>query len=303
MADIDLAVAPADLDALAASLAELGYRPSGTTWKHASFDPEDAVRHAVLGEHRDDPIKIDVHSKIAERLPLGETDLSALVYPLPSAAGLHAYPSPVALMLHILAHAAGNMVHQGLRLIQLLDIVRLAGRLTDRDWLELCAHRSAGAGPWWALPPLALAARYFPQVAPEAVLALLARECPTRLRRRTRRWVLTDVSYSHLTIAPLPGIAWTRSSAEMCRYVLGRVLPDEQQRSQLKLLAQTEPWASEPRWFEQSQLRRVVSWVMSRPARTESMQPVRAALMGTGDDPQGAGAASSPYSASKQCAV
>ena len=278
MADIDLLVASEHLDRAARWFPSLGYHASGRSWKHHSFDPNAGGRLARLGEHADAPIKIDLHCKIAERLPLDEWDFSALVFPQRAQPGINPYPSLTALFLHVLAHAAGTIVHRGIRLIQLLDIVRLASRLESRDWRELCEYRSAQGGPWWALPPLLLTARYFQGAIPSDVIARLARECPWLLRHSSRRRTLSDVSYSHVAIDPIPGIVWTRSAGQMLRYVMSRIHPSDEQLSQLSLLARTEPWASEARWFEQSQLRRIADWATSRPARTETIQTVRAAL-------------------------
>jgi hypothetical protein len=278
MADIDLLVASAHLDRAARWFPSLGYHPSGRSWKHHSFDPNVGGRLALLGEHADAPIKIDLHCKIAERLPQDEWDFSALVFPQRAHPGINPYPSLTALFLHVLAHAAGTMVHRGIRLIQLLDVVRLAARMGSNDWHELCEYRSAQGGPWWALPPLLLTARYFQTAIPSEVVARLTRECPWLLRRASQRRTLSDVSYSHVAIDPIPGIVWTRSAGQMFRYVMSRIHPSDQQLDQLSLLARTEPWASEARWFEQSQLRRITDWATSRPARTETMQTVRAAL-------------------------
>ena len=278
MADIDLLVPSADLAAAARVLTALGYHEVGTTWKHRSFDPEHGSAHATLGEHFDNPIKIDLHSKVAERLPLHETDLSDLVFPQRLQPGLNNYPSLASLMLHVLAHAAGTMVHRGLRLIQLCDIARLSERMTGTDWEEFIGYRGRDHRLWWAAAPLLLTARYFPAAVPPEVITRLEPDCPRLLRDASRRRTLSDVSYSHVFIDPIPGILWTRSVSEMLRYIVSRIRPGTEQLSQLSLLSRTEPWASEPQWYEQSQARRILRWVTSRPTRTETMQPLRASL-------------------------
>ncbi len=139
MADIDLLVRPADTDTAVAVLLALSYRDAGTTWKHQGFEPPDAEPHAMFGEHADNPIKIDLHHKIRERLPLAPTDLTDIVFPPHARPGLNGYPRAAALMAHVLAHAAGSMTSRGLRLIQLCDIARLARRMSDADWEELVA--------------------------------------------------------------------------------------------------------------------------------------------------------------------
>jgi hypothetical protein len=278
MADLDLLVRSEDLDAAARVLAALGYHDAGTTWKHRSFDPDHGDAHAVFGEHTDNPIKIDLHSKVAERLPLPETNISSLVFPQRLVPGVNGYPSLAALMLHVLAHAAGTMVHRGLRLIQLCDIARLTARMTSADWDEFIDYRGRDRQLWWAPAPLLLTAHYFPAAVPPEAIARLEPDCPRLLRKASRRRTLSDVSYSHVFIDPIPGILWTRSVGEMLRYIASRVRPGPEQLSQLSHLARTGPWASEPQWYDQSQARRILRWVTSRPTRTETMQPLRAAL-------------------------
>ncbi len=281
MADLDLLVRPADVGAAVAVLLALSYRDAGTTWKHQGFEPPDTGRRTSLGEHADNPVKIDLHHEVCERLPLGRTDLTDLVFPPHAHAGLGGYPNTAALLAHVLAHAAGCMTHRGLRLIQLCDIARLTRRMTDGDWEEVLRLHGPGRRLWWAAPPLILAARYFPDTLPQGVLPQLERACPWTLRRITRRRRLADFSYSHLYIDPLPGIIWARSPAQALRYVGSRIFPSAEQRAQMQVEAGTEPWSAEPLWHRQSQIGRILQWLTSRPTRTETLQPVRAALSRT----------------------
>ncbi len=278
MADLDLLVAHRDLEAASRMLISLGHREGGATWKHRAFEPAGSDSLAVLGEHADNPLKIDLHSKIAERLPLSEFELTSCVFPRSAVAGLNPYASVGSLLLHVLLHAAGSMVHRGLRLVQLVDIARLAERMTRADWDELLGFGGPERPLWWAFAPLTLARRYLSLPVPSEALAKLESDCPRFLRSVARRRTLTAFSYSHVFIDAVPGIVWVRSGTEMLRYVASRVLPNEEKRAQLALLARTQPWAGGERWYRQSQARRAVEWLTSRPTRVETMQPVRAAL-------------------------
>ncbi|MHB8817174.1 MAG: nucleotidyltransferase family protein, partial [Steroidobacteraceae bacterium] len=278
MADLDLLTHPADADAAVAVLLALSFRDAGTTWKHQGFEPAAAQRHAALGEHADNPIKIDLHHRIAERLPLPATDLTDIVYPPHGDPGINPYPSLAALMTHVLAHTAGNMTHRGLRLIQLCDIARLAARMTATDWENLAAFHGRERRLWWAMPPLLLVDRYFPDILPREALMYLARGCPRLLRRVAARPTLSAFSYSYLYIDPIPGVIWARSPVHAARYVLRRVFPDEEQRTQMSVAAKVGPLSAAPEWHEQSQARRVLQWLSSRPTRIQTLQPVRAAL-------------------------
>jgi Uncharacterised nucleotidyltransferase len=278
MADLDLLVHPDDVEPAVAVLLALSYRDAGTTWKHQGFDPPAAELRAHLGEHADNPIKIDLHHRICERLPLTPTDLTDVVYPPHAQPGLNGYPRTAAFLAHVLAHAAGSMTHRGLRLIQLCDISRLARHMTDADWEELVRLHGSDKRLWWAAPPLALAARYFPDAIPQEVRARLERGCPWVLRRVAHRRTLAEFSYSHLYIDPVPGIVWSRSATQALRYVGSRVFPTREQRIQMQVASQTGPFAADPQWLQQSQVRRILQWLSSRPTRTETLQPVRAAL-------------------------
>jgi hypothetical protein len=278
MADVDLLIHPADAEPAMAVLLALSYHDAGTTWKHQGFEPPGAERRAILGEHADNPIKIDLHHRICERLPLSPTDVTDVIYPPHPQPGLNAYPRAAALLAHVLVHAAGSMTHRGLRLIQLCDIARLARKMTDADWEDLVRLHGHDRRFWWAAPPLMLTARYFRNTVPADVLARLARGCPWVLRQVTRRRNVAGFSYSHLYIDPVAGIIWARSAAQALRYLSSRVFPSEEQRAQMRIVSQTGPWSTEPRWHGQSQIRRILQWASSRPARTETLQPVRAAL-------------------------
>lgn len=281
MADLDLLVHPDDVDAAVTVLLALSYHDAGTTWKHQGFDPPGAERRAILGEHADNPIKIDLHHRISERLPLVPTDLTDLIYPPRAGPGLNGYPGAAALLAHVLAHAAGSMTSRGLRLIQLCDISRLARRMSGADWERLLRFHGSDRRLWWATPPLTLTARYFPDAVPQDVRSDLERDCPWALRRMVRRRTLTDFSCSHLYIDPVPGIIWARSAAQALRYLGSRVFPSKEQLAQMRVTSRTGPWAAEPLWHRQSQRRRILQWLTSRPTRTETLQPVRAALSRT----------------------
>ena len=82
MADIDLLVPAADAARAAQLLASLGYIQTGAIWKHQMFEHSQARAQArawqaaqprlPLGEHANYPIKIELHTRIAEKLPRTE---------------------------------------------------------------------------------------------------------------------------------------------------------------------------------------------------------------------------------------
>ena len=280
MADIDLLVAEADVERTTQMLSELGFRVSLITWKHRAFEPAEGTQAAApFGENWSSPIKIELHSRIREILPLRPVDLSDLVFPRHPRPGLNAYASNTAMLLHVLLHAAGATVLRSARLVHLNDVARLARRMAPSDWDELFVQAASTADPtlWWAYPPLALANRYYDCV-PSGVLERCAAGCGSLLRNMYRRRALSDVSLSYLWISAFPGIEWSRTLREMLNYAAQRIRPSRETLAQRQELAQWQPLVSGGEWAQTSQGRRIVRWLLARQPRQETLQPVRAAL-------------------------
>jgi hypothetical protein len=278
MADVDLLVRPADMPRTAKMLESLGYTESYQTWKECVFTPVDEQEPAALGEHSNNGIKIELHERISEKLPLRITDISEHVFPSQPQPGLNAYPSRASLMIHLLLHAAGCMAFQSLRLLHLHDLARLSSEMTEDDWTAVLKAGERGDRPWWAFPPLNLASRYFPFNIPVGVLTELADECPYLLARASRHRTLCDVSYSHLWVDAFPGMEWSQSLREALRYVASRVRPGAKHIEYRAHVAKAEAWANRGQWSRLSQSRRILQWITSRPTRPVTMHAVHAAL-------------------------
>jgi hypothetical protein len=275
MADIDLLAHPSDAPRTAALLRELGYVESFAQWKHQVFKPAAQAPVMALGEHRDTPVNVELHTHIQERLPVATVDITAAVYPHAPRAGLNAYPSHAALMGHLLLHAAGNLCGRSLRLMHLNDISLLATRMTTHDWNVLWEGTEP---PWWALPPLRLVARYYRHAVPAAVLARLERDCPPLLRALSRRWTLSAVSCSDLWLHGLAGIEWCRSPGEAACYLHDRIRPTDEARRERADMVRTQLWLQGQGWVTASQRRRILAWLMRPMPRMDTLYVVRAAL-------------------------
>jgi hypothetical protein len=280
MADIDLLAHPSDAPRTAALLRELGYVESFAQWKHQVFKPAAQAPVMALGEHRDTPVNVELHTHIHERLPVATVDITATVYPHAPRAGLNAYPSNAALMDHLLLHAAGNLCSRSLRLMHLNDISLLATRMTTHDWNVLW---EGAEPPWWALPPLRLVARYYRHAVPAAVLARLERDCPPLLRALSRRWTLSAVSCSDLWLHGLAGIEWCRSPGGAARYLHDRIRPTDEARRERADMVRTQLWLQGQGWVTASQRRRILAWLMRPMPRMDTLYVVRAALACAGD--------------------
>ena len=281
-ADIDLLVEPDQLRACEGPLREIGYHRTLSTARHDVYTPTSAGAPTDVGEHPDNPLKIEVHSRISEALPLTETDITSTLLPATRRPGANPYANLAALMRHTGLHAAGNMRANAMRFMQIVEVAWLARRMTSRDWQELLEGTSRHA-PWWLFPALALAARYVPGSVPEPVLTEAGRTCPRRLRQRYSAVGVYDVSWSNPRIAALPGHEWSRTPAETWRYLQSRALPSRERRDQLVAGARSvNPHLLRIPWYGRSHAERILRWIFSRPPRVQTLSVVSAALREAG---------------------
>ncbi len=277
MADIDLLVREDDAAPAIRLLLQLGYVESFVQWKHRVFKPATGQPFAGLGEHRDTPVNIELHTRIQERLPISTVDITARIYPQAPRPGLNPYPSLGALMSHLLLHAAGNICGRSLRLLHLHDISLLAKRMATNDWDALWDDRATDA-PWWALPPLRLVARYYRHAIPDTLFARLERDCPPLLRTISRRQTLTQVSCSALWLHAFAGIEWCRSVREVGLYVRNRVRPSEEAIQERADMVRTQLWLQGQTWVALNHARRILTWLIRPVPRMDTLYVVRAAV-------------------------
>jgi len=277
MADIDLLVSDADAERTGRLLEHLGYVQSFASWKHRVFKPVSGKPVFGLGEHRDTPVNIELHTRIQERLPIATVDITDRIYPSHPVPGINAYPSLGALMCHLLLHAAGNVCSRTLRLIHLNDISLLASRMVRSDWHVLWNH-DTGESPWWALPPLRLVWRYYDKAVPPALLYELELDCHALLRSVSRHQTLTQVSCSELWIHTWQGVEWTRSARELGHYVLQRLRPSKEAREEREDMIRTQLWLQGSPWVKSRQWLRIFAMLTRSVPRMDTLYVVRAAL-------------------------
>ena len=277
MADIDLLVRAEDSEPAIALLNALGYVESFAHWRHLVFKPATGETRPGLGEHRDTPINIELHTRIRERLPVAIVDITGRIYPDEPRAGLNPYPSNGALMSHLLLHAAGNICSRNLRLLHLHDIALLAMRMAPDEWKSLLDAHPAGSA-WWALPPLRMVARYYRTAIPQAVIGELAPGCSPLLRAISAHQTLTRVSCSELWLHALPGIEWSHSLREAALCIASRIRPSEEKIRERHDLVRTNFWLQGQSWSVSSRPRRILTRLTRRVPRIDTMYVVRAAL-------------------------
>lgn len=278
MGDIDILVQPADVPLAARVVESIGYEPAFQARRHVVFIPrERSSASSSYAEHVSSPLRIEVHQRVGESLPISVVDITESLWPSEPRAGANPYASFAALLRHLCLHAAGNMRANAMRFLQLYDCALLARRMGDSDWRELL-----GAEPWdsawWIWPTLAMAERHVPGSIPAPVLMDFARACPRRLRGRFERCEVSDVSWSNLRIPALPGVEWARSFGEVLRFARKRVFPSREDLEELHAGLHANPSIEQSRWYRGSQAARVLRWATSRPPRVQTLASVRAAL-------------------------
>jgi putative nucleotidyltransferase-like protein len=278
--DIDLLVRKCDSAAVAKIIGGLDYVLIEDVERHASYVPRKRTTPTTLGEHASNIISIEVHTLVAEALPIRKVDITERLQPVHPEPGVNPYPSLAALLLHLLLHAADNMKTHCLRQVQLHDVALLLGRFGASDWDALLEAARAG-DLWWAYPPLAMTVRYYDCRVPEALLHSLRRSCPAILRRVSDRDELTDVSWSNLRISALPGIAWSHTPIEALRYAWRRVSPERDTLDEVRTALELQPQLGIVPWYQVSQSKRIVRWLVSRPPRVQTLSSVAAALRGS----------------------
>lgn len=274
MADIDLLIHEDDADAAIGLMRDIGYVPSFDHWRHQVFKPATGTAPATLGEHRDTPINIELHPRIREQLPISVTDITEWIRPHNPEPGLNAYPSRNALLAHLLLHAAGNICGRSLRLMHLHDIALLARSMQPEEWVFLWQ----GGACWWALPPLQMVARYYPDAIPDVVLTTLERDCPLLLRMVAHRQILSQVSCSELWLHAFPGIEWSRSLSDATRFVIGRIRPPAEKKRERADMVRTQLWLQDGKWITATQRKRILTWLIRKVPRMDVMYVVRKAL-------------------------
>jgi hypothetical protein len=276
MADIDLLVRERDLPGTVALLERIGYLECSHSRRERTFAQPAGAAPARLGEHARNPLKIELHTRIAEPLPVYAVDITELLLPPRGEVGIGGYRTAATLMTHLLLHAAGNMRTRSLRLMQLHDIAALSGRLDESQWSQVLTYERL-FGARWAYPPLALTQRYYGHAIPDAVLERAAESCTPALRRAIARQRLSDLSLSYPWIEFCPGIEWCVSMGERLRYAHMRVFPGPEMRAEIKSCESAQTWAQGSPWFQLPRAQRMVRWVLTRPARVATMSSVREA--------------------------
>ncbi len=275
MADLDLLVRGSQLKLASVLLEKLGFRQCFVSQRERIFI-QGSARAAPLGEHADNPLKIDLHERVGECLPRRRIELTAQILADQLQPGINPYRSTAVLMAHLLLHAAGAMINRTLRILHLQDIALLAAQMSAADWEELQHYSGPVAGDWWPAPPLQVTARYHRDERLLEALRAFSVRTPRTARWQMQRWHITDLSLSNPRIYAFPGIEWSSSIADAAQYAWQRLRPDAQLLAQREYLASTAVPLAASSWSTLSQRRRMLRWLTGRALRPDTLHAVGA---------------------------
>ena len=276
--DIDLLLDPSHLGDCKGLLERLGYELLMSVRRHDVYAPIARREPRPYGEHPENPLKIELHTRVSEVLPVERVDITATIPPARPLPGANRYASLAALVRHVCLHAAGNLQMNAVRFIQVHELAQLAARMSSADWRELWGEGPVQSQAWWLYPPFALAARHVPGCVPADKLAKIRSVCPPRLRNRYEKVPFCDVSWSNLRIEALPGHEWSRTVRDTLRFARSRLYRNRVAVDEATVIYSAEPGLQAAPWSRAPQLERILRWVFTRPPRTQTISAVTAAL-------------------------
>jgi hypothetical protein len=138
MSDLDLLLPPSQLEKATRLLAQLGYEQESRNWKHITLvKPDNRQVASYDSEHPDNPRQVELHGYCQEMFAGPKVDLTAGMWANSTPGTLLGQPvrlpHPDWLWLHLLLHTSGNIWGNRLRLMNLVDLVRLRPHLSFKD--------------------------------------------------------------------------------------------------------------------------------------------------------------------------
>ena len=228
LAALALYLDPAGQAAAEACLTRLGYRPGLRSWKHHLWRNPGCRVVDLRGEHADNPRPIELHFWLGEDFRGIRLGMDPAWAARESGAG-GSRLKPEAAMAHLAAHTTVNLLERRLRLVQLLDLLRLGAGLDAAAWRGLEAFSVQPGNARFLWPSLALLERIRPGAVPGATLDALEQRCNPTLRLWLREQPLDSLTWQGRALArraflELPRL-WPLDWRERSRYWQVVLLP------------------------------------------------------------------------------
>jgi hypothetical protein len=260
--DIDVLVRPDQFERATEAVLAAGFIAAGGIKRHDVFvwPPETVV--SKIGEHPDNPIRVELHPAVDGMLSRTPYDLTQAMW---ASSSTHEHngvrdqrPDLAHLALHVLIHAACDMQPRAFRFSRVIDMRTLFARFSKTDWQALQSAIEREKGHWWAYPPCALLARHYPNALPPEFLAGLRQRCPLSLRLLMRDADATYLSYCNLRMATMGDIAaWARTPWRAVDHAISMTLPSKEERAAWTL--STRPAGPNQNWRKHfNRVRRVL---------------------------------------------
>ena len=223
MSDIDLFTPAEHEDGVREVIEAIGFRMVERIERHRVFVLPPNTVVDLHGEHPDNPIKLELHTRLFDNVPREEIDLTPMFTRCCQCTPAER-PTPADVLVHALLHATAHMMKRSLRFVTVHDLALLARRLTELEWNDVRDKLLRFGGAWWAYPPLRLMARYFSDVLPTTFQDWLSQSTTASLRRSVPRMTIADVSYCNLRPQYLDQLMlWSRTPRESLMYVVERL--------------------------------------------------------------------------------
>ncbi len=195
MSDIDLLIHAADEARMEKVLTSLGYYLMCDTTKHKVFGSNNRIS-SINGEHPDNPVKIEVHTRINCSIGFEQYDITEYMWKNAEQGFLKLKsiikPSRTMLLMHLFFHAANNQYKGTLRAIQLYDIHLITRSFKDKEWRQLQEIVEDMECEKLVYVPLALAAQVFEIHVPDSVMNKLQLKTPKGLKSLINSYLLDE---------------------------------------------------------------------------------------------------------------
>ena len=257
LADLDLLVPPGQVRALRLVMQRLGYiEEPRATWKHLNFIKPDNTRVSSFSAgDPDNPRRVEVHLALAEDFLGLRLDLTALAWKCSArvaidAAVVRMLPSWL-FFLHLAAHTSQDVWERKARLLQVTDLQRVWGQLSQEEtvvvgtacgapaaWFtaqNLGGERSSAENilartrlePRLLLPALMFVESAFPDARLSGLTAALGARVEPDLLAWLQQISLADVSLSNPAPRRLAdNLRWAQTPRERLGALRRLLLPD-----------------------------------------------------------------------------
>jgi len=185
MADIDILISEDDEARMGKIMASIGYHLELDIPRHKIYLSNTHIS-SMIGEHPDNPLAIEVHTKICCSIGFDLYDITKHIWgnAEPGFLGfkLAMKPTRSMLLMHLFIHAVHHQYNGSLRAIQLYDIFRIAGVIDITDWTMISRIIESLGCEKLIYVAITMADDFMPIPVPDFVLNSLREKTPNKLK-------------------------------------------------------------------------------------------------------------------------